>query len=167
MGGLRQASVRRSAAGIGISRPLYSSRRHFQPAPAGPGKRPRLVPVERLSNQGPIQLQGDDPGGRRIHSSFSPPRVAARLAAHSLCGFLANCHRKDNLALCRQLLAPLADLLPHPPDCPDWFQTTPAEGLLDTVKAERRCPQCGIGTMIRVQTLPAYRWPAIPPPDSS
>jgi hypothetical protein len=82
-------------------------------------------------------------------------------------GFLANCHRKDSLILCRQLLAPLADLLPHPPDCPDWFQTTLAEGLLDTGKAERRCPQCGIGTMIRVQTLPAYRWPAIPPPDSS
>jgi hypothetical protein len=33
-------------------------------------------------------------------------------------GFLANCHRKDSLTLCRQLLAPLADLLPHPPDLP-------------------------------------------------
>ena len=82
-------------------------------------------------------------------------------------GFLANCHRKDSLTLCRQLLAPLADLLPRPPDCPDWFQTLSAEGLLDTGKAERRCPQCGIGTMIRVQTLPVYRWPAVPPPDSS
>ncbi len=79
-------------------------------------------------------------------------------------GFLANCHRKDSLALCRQLLAPLADLLPHPPDCPDWFQTT---HLLDSGQAERRCPQCGIGTMIRVQTLPVYRWPALPPLDSS
>ena len=82
-------------------------------------------------------------------------------------GFLANCRRKHSLTLCRQLLAPLADLLPHPPDCRDWFQTLSAEALLHTGKAERPCPQCGIGTMIRVQTLPVYRWPAIPPPDSS
>lgn len=82
-------------------------------------------------------------------------------------GFLANCRRKHSLTLCRQLLAPLADLLPPPPDCSDWFQTTLAQGLVDSGKAERRCPQCGIGTMIRVKTLPVYRWPAIPPPDSS
>src|SRR5260370_8218538 len=84
MGGLRQASVRRSAAGTGISRPLYVSGRNFQPASAGPGKRPSLVPVERLSNQGRVQLQGDDSGGRRVHSPFSPARVAARFATHSL-----------------------------------------------------------------------------------
>jgi hypothetical protein len=30
----------------------------------------------------------------------------------------------------------------------------------------RRCPECGIGTMIRIAVLPHYRWPA-PPPDSS
>jgi hypothetical protein len=75
-------------------------------------------------------------------------------------GLLANCRRKDKLALCRQLLAPLADLLPQPAQCP---------GLCDALAAEslRRCPQCGIGTMIRVLILPPYRWPTIPPPDSS
>src|ERR1700681_2578824 len=85
MGGLCQASVRRSAAGVGIPRPLHPSRRPFQPAPAGCGKRPSLVSMERLSNQGTIQqLQGNDSGGRRAHSPFSPPHAAVRLAPHSL-----------------------------------------------------------------------------------
>jgi hypothetical protein len=76
------------------------------------------------------------------------------------CGLLANCRRKANLALCRQLLAPLADLLPQPSQCPGLCEALTAESLF-------RCPECGIGTMIRVQILPAYRWPALPPPDSS
>jgi Putative transposase/Transposase zinc-binding domain len=75
-------------------------------------------------------------------------------------GLLANCRRKDNLARCRQLLAPLADLLPQPAQCPSLCETLAAESL-------RHCPKCGIGTMIRVLILPAYRWPTIPPPDSS
>jgi hypothetical protein len=76
------------------------------------------------------------------------------------CGLLANCRRKANLALCRRLLAPLADLLPQPSQCPGLCEALTAESLF-------RCPECGIGTMIRVQILPAYRWPALPPPDSS
>jgi hypothetical protein len=75
-------------------------------------------------------------------------------------GMLANCNRKNNLALCRRLLAPLSDLLPQASDCAGLCETLQPE-------SERRCPQCGIGTMIRVAILPAYRWPAIPPPDSS
>lgn len=75
-------------------------------------------------------------------------------------GLFSNCKRKVNLALCRQLLTPLADLLPAPLDCASFGETL-------TPEPERRCPQCGIGTMIRVTILPAYRWPAIPPPDTS
>lgn len=76
-------------------------------------------------------------------------------------GFLANCHRQDKLALCRQLLAaPLADLLPRPADYRDFYQALTQQSL-------RLCPQCCIGTMIRIQILPAYRWPATPPLDSS
>jgi hypothetical protein len=75
-------------------------------------------------------------------------------------GFLANRHRTGKLALCRQLLsAPIGALLPQPADCRlalRWFAETPAG----------RCPECGIGTMIRVGITPAYRWPA-KPPDSS
>jgi hypothetical protein len=67
-------------------------------------------------------------------------------------GFLANCHRKVKLALCRQLLlSPILELLPTPP------------------KPERQLPtclQCGIGIMVRIAILPVYRWPALPP-DSS
>jgi len=76
-------------------------------------------------------------------------------------GFLANCHRKAKLALCRQLLLPhIVELLPQP------AQTRP---LLDFLAQHKpvTCPHCGLGTMICVAHLPAYRWPAQPAPNSS
>jgi hypothetical protein len=76
-------------------------------------------------------------------------------------GFLANCHRTPKLALCRELLiVPVTELLPQPADC---------RQLLEAIAAEKanRCPRCGIGTMIRVGTLPRYPWPAVPPSDTS
>ena len=76
-------------------------------------------------------------------------------------GFLANCHRQDKLALCRRLLsAPLTDWLPRPADYRDFYQTLTHQSL-------HICPQCGLGAMIRIQILTAYRWPTAPPPDSS
>lgn len=70
-------------------------------------------------------------------------------------GFLANCS-KTKLALCRNLLAsPLAELLPQPEPCRDllqWLLAAPA-----------RCPNCGLGEMIRVEVLPVYLWPRSPP----
>jgi hypothetical protein len=75
-------------------------------------------------------------------------------------GYLANCHRKKKLALCRRLLlVPVTELLPGPAACRELLQT-----LLE--KVVKPCPKCGIGAMIRVGVLPVYRWPARPP-DSS
>jgi len=63
--------------------------------------------------------------------------------------------------VCRQLLAaPWTDLLPRPADYRDFYQALTHQSL-------RLCPQCGIGAMIRIQILPAFLWPAIPPLDSS
>jgi hypothetical protein len=76
-------------------------------------------------------------------------------------GFLANCHRQVKLALCRQLLLPpITELLPQP---------SQTRTLLDFLTKNKPvpCPQCGLGTMTRVAHLPAYRWPALPPPNSS
>jgi hypothetical protein len=72
-------------------------------------------------------------------------------------GFLANRHRKQKLERCRQSLsAPIAELLPDRARC--------AEALAALVpRPVRRCPVCGVGEMIRIQELPAYRWPAQPP----
>jgi Putative transposase/Transposase zinc-binding domain len=76
-------------------------------------------------------------------------------------GFLANCHRKDKLALCRKLLAsPVSDLLPRPADYRDFYQALTHQSL-------HICPQCGIGAMFIIQILPPFRWPASPPLDSS
>jgi hypothetical protein len=76
-------------------------------------------------------------------------------------GFLANCHRKAKLALCRQLLIdPIASLLPQPDQCAQMLEAITEEPL-------RLCPYCGIGTMIRIRILPSYPWPAIPPSDTS
>jgi hypothetical protein len=75
-------------------------------------------------------------------------------------GFLANRHRSARLALCRQLLVqPVTALLPAPVACRQLAQ-------LLTASLAPRCPACGCGVMVRIQILPAYRWP-LRPPDSS
>jgi hypothetical protein len=62
-------------------------------------------------------------------------------------GLMANCHRAAKLKLCRQLLAaPPTDLLPRPTDYRDFYAALTGKNL-------KRCPQCGIGTMIRIQIL--------------
>jgi Putative transposase/Transposase zinc-binding domain len=62
-------------------------------------------------------------------------------------GLMANCHRAAKLKLCRQLLAaPLTDLLPRPTDYRDFYAALTGKNL-------RRCPQCGIGIMVRIQIL--------------
>jgi hypothetical protein len=74
------------------------------------------------------------------------------------CGFLANRHRKLNLALCRQFLTSAADLLPTGEQC--------AEALVAIQDAITRCPICGSGQMLRLQLLPTHFWPARPPDTS-
>jgi len=66
-------------------------------------------------------------------------------------GFLANCHRKAKLNLCRQLLAsPCSNLLPCPADCRDFCAALAGNDF-------RRCPQCGIGILACIQFLPPVR----------
>jgi putative transposase/transposase-like zinc-binding protein len=75
-------------------------------------------------------------------------------------GFLANRHRREKLAECRQLLAhAVTGLLPEPEACRELGQA------LDS-PPPARCPSCGEGFLIRVGSLPAYRWPAKPPDTS-
>jgi len=76
-------------------------------------------------------------------------------------GFLANRFRKEKLALCRQLLhGTRSDLLPSATACRELREAL-SEPFLP------RCPKCLHGHMLRILVLPAYRWPAVPPPDSS
>ena len=71
-------------------------------------------------------------------------------------GFLANCQRREGLALCRRLLSvPVSELLPQPRDYRALHQALTAESL-------SRCPHCRCGVMLVIQTLPEYRWPARP-----
>jgi len=76
-------------------------------------------------------------------------------------GFLANCHRTEKLAFCRQLLAaPVMELLPLS------AAVRPCPPLPSTVESLAVCRQCGKGVMLRIQILPAYRWP-LQVPDTS
>jgi hypothetical protein len=76
-------------------------------------------------------------------------------------GFLANRFRQEKLALCRQLLHGIrSDLLPPVTACQQLLATL-SQPLLPC------CPKCQRGHMLRILVLPAYRWPAVPPPDSS
>jgi hypothetical protein len=75
-------------------------------------------------------------------------------------GFLANRFRKQNLALCRQLLAtPATELLPDAAQCLLLLAvlTTPPPAA---------CPKCGAGVLLRTTILPKYLWPATPPDTS-
>ena len=75
-------------------------------------------------------------------------------------GFLANRFRKEKLDLCRRLLsAPIAELLPGAAQCAALLAELAGPSTA-------RCAVCGMGAMVRVAALPAYRWPT-PPPDSS
>ena len=75
-------------------------------------------------------------------------------------GFMANCHRKDKLALCNRLLiVPITELLPQPAECRQMLEAITEKPII-------RCPRCGTGAMIRIAVLPHYRWPAVPPDTS-
>jgi len=77
-------------------------------------------------------------------------------------GFLANRHRKHKLALCRKLLdKQVSELLPEPDRCRGL-----SKKLEELDKQTRRCPQCLTGIMVRIDILPPYRWPALPPDTS-
>ncbi len=68
-------------------------------------------------------------------------------------GFLANCHRKAKLDLCRRLLATATSvLLPQPAQCRDFLAALTRVDL-------RRCPQCGRGILSRVTFLPPSHGP--------
>jgi hypothetical protein len=74
-------------------------------------------------------------------------------------GFLANRHRREKLALCRNLLSlSVAELLPSAIQCGE------VQAALNA-PPEPCCPCCG-SAMIRLGPIPAYAWPARPP-DSS
>ncbi len=76
------------------------------------------------------------------------------------CGFLGNRHRRQRLELCRRLLnSPVADLLPQAEQRAVLLAAlAPPQGA--------RCPVCGTGEMMRIEQLPAYRWPLLPPDTS-
>ena len=69
-------------------------------------------------------------------------------------GFLASRHRRHALPLCRQLLAtPVSELLPQPRR--DWRELYQAL----TGRLPDRCPRCGIGSLIVIETLAPSRYP--------
>lgn len=129
-----------------------------------------------ISNQRLVSLQDDQVTFRwkdyRHHGqprqmSVSAAEFIRRFLLHTLpaglqrirhFGFLANTHRRTQLALCRALLtAPAPDLLPVPPDYRDQLLTLSGVDM-------RYCPDCG--APLQRRALPGYRWPARPP-DSS
>ena len=77
-------------------------------------------------------------------------------------GLLSNQHRRQALTLCRQLLAtPATELLPNPRR--DWRELY----LTLTRHQLNRCPHCGIGVMLVIETLPAHPYPALLRQDTS
>jgi len=76
-------------------------------------------------------------------------------------GFLANCHRRIKLALCRQLLSTtVSELLPLSAVCHDFLAALLRVDL-------SRCPQCGSASINRVTLLPPFQRPVPLRQDSS
>ena len=73
-------------------------------------------------------------------------------------GLLASRHKKQTLALCRQLLGIECELLPTRGEVENYQREVLAAGLL--------CPRCGKGSMIRIGTFLPCRWPNQPPDTS-
>jgi hypothetical protein len=69
-------------------------------------------------------------------------------------GLLASRQKKQTLALCRQLLGSACELLPTPAEMENYQQ--------QMLAAVQLCPQCGTGSMIRMETIPPCRWPNRP-----
>jgi hypothetical protein len=70
-------------------------------------------------------------------------------------GFLANCHRKTKLALCREFLG-VPQVEPPQSSAPeDW--TTLYETL--TGESLTLCPACHQGRMVTVENLPPQKQP--------
>jgi hypothetical protein len=61
-------------------------------------------------------------------------------------GLLANRHRAENLAHCRELLQIPSPVLPPPPDYRERFRQLTGQDLL-------QCPQCKQGQMVRIAVL--------------
>jgi len=86
-----------------------------------------------------------------FHPPFPAACSATRLSAHPLLR-LAGQLPPGNLAVCRQRLsAPRADLLPVRADYRDFYAALTGRNL-------RLCPECGIGTMVRMELPPVSLW---------
>lgn len=77
-------------------------------------------------------------------------------------GFLANCHRQRKLTAILPLLSSsVTELLPQRKQC---------QHVLEEIRAQllpALCPACRIGILCPIRILVAYRWPAVPPENSS
>ncbi len=119
-------------------------------------------------NDGQVTFRWKDyaRGGRRRIMALDPIEFVRRFLMHVLplgfvrirhCGILANCHRRENLARCRQLLGTTSATDSSLPDLTSAPQREPP------VTPTHICPICGAGRMIiiaaiRPLTLAGSHW---------
>ena len=83
VGGVRQAPVRRSRSGAGVSVALYPPGGDLEPAPGFNGHGRCDVPMEGLPRQGAYSEQNDKAACRGVHAPLPPARAGRRLPPHS------------------------------------------------------------------------------------
>jgi hypothetical protein len=97
-------------------------------------------------------------GGRKQTMTLEAEEFIRRFLLHVLpegfvriryYGFLANAHRAAKLALCRQALRVSPEANATPPEPSHWTERLLALTGLDPL----RCPHCGRGHLVRIETL--------------
>ena len=102
---LRQAAVRRTRGGAGLSLPLHPPRRHRQ-QPADRARRQRRhLQIEGLSRRRPRPVQGHDARHDEFIRRFLIHVLPSGFHRIRHYGLFANGRRADNIAQARELLA--------------------------------------------------------------
>ena len=132
-----------------------------------------------LSSDGQVTFQWKDyrTKGQSCVMTLAVDEFIRRFLLHSLepgfqrirhYGFLANCHRREKLELCRQLLLhqPVSELLPVA-QAKDVASCLPPVETSAMEPVRPQCPACGHGTMAIVEWLSKAHHAAPPLSDTS
>ena len=158
VGRLRQAAVRRAAAGAGVPRPLHPSRGDLQQPPGRLRRRPGRLRWKDYRHESRRKVMRLD--ARGVRAPLPAACAAGGLPAHPPLRPagqpLPRGQARRTVGNCWQAPAPVVELPAAPLDYRDRYQRLTGVSLRD-------CPQCGRGQMVRIESFLPGTLPRGPP----